>query len=102
MTKRKQHKSDFMAHVALEAVMGEQTVADLVSRFGVHATMTHQCEKALLEEASAIFRRSRASVESEVNPVRIKQLHAKIAELTVGQDFLEHGLRLLPGGSAWR
>ena len=101
MMKRKQHKPEFKARVALEALKGEQTVAELASRFGVHPTMIHQWKKALLDGASGIFR-GRNSVEPEVDPARIKDLHAKIGELTVERDFLEHGLRLLPGRSARR
>jgi hypothetical protein len=37
-----------------------------------------------------------------VDPARIKELHAKIGELTVERDFLEQGLRLLPGRSVKR
>ncbi len=102
MTKRKQYKPDFKARVALEALKGEQTVSDLASRFGVHPTMIHQWKKALLDGASEIFQRGRNPVESEVDPARIKELHAKIGELTVERDFLEQGLRLLPGRSARR
>ena len=102
MTKRKQHKPDFKARVALEALKGEQTVAELASRFGIHPTMIHQWKKALLEGAPEIFQRGRSSVDPEVDPARIKELHAKIGELTVERDFLEQGLRLLPGRSARR
>ena len=101
MTKRKQHKPEFKARVALEAMKGEQTVGELASRFGVHPTMIHQWKKALLEGATQIFQRGRLAAEP-ADAGRLKELHAKIGELTVERDFLEHGLRLLPGRSAKR
>jgi transposase len=101
MTKRKQHKPEFKARVALEAMKGEQTVGELASRFGVHPTMIHQWKKALVEGAAEVFQRGRTTAEP-ADAGRIKELHAKIGELTVERDFLEHGLRLLPGRSAKR
>ena len=102
MTKRKQYKPEFKAGVALEAVKGEQTVAELASRFGVHPTMIHQWKKALLDGVSDIFQRGRNHAALEVDAAQIKELHAKIGELTVERDFLAQGLRLLPGRSARR
>ena len=102
MTRRKVHKPEFKARVALEALKGEQTVSELASRFGVHPTMIHQWKKALLDGASDIFQRGRSPTEPEADPARIKELHAKIGELTVERDFLETGLRLLPGRNARR
>ena len=101
MTKRKQHKPEFKARVALEAMKGEQTVGELASRFGVHPTMIHQWKKALVEGAAEVFQRGGTTAEP-ADAGRIKELHAKIGELTVERDFLEHGLRLLPGRSAKR
>ena len=49
MSQRKQHSPEFKAKVALEALEGEETVSELVSRFGVHPTMIHQWKRALLE-----------------------------------------------------
>ena len=102
MSKRKQYNPDYKAKVALEALKGERTGVGLSIRFGVHPTMIHQWKKALLEGASDIFRRGRNPLEPEVDPARLKDLHAKIGELTVERDFLERGLRLLPGRSARR
>jgi transposase len=48
MSKRKQHAPEFKAKVALEALKGEETVADLANRFGLHSTLTHQWKRALL------------------------------------------------------
>ncbi len=42
MSKRKQYRSDFKARVVLEALKGEQTIADRASQFSVHPTMIHQ------------------------------------------------------------
>ncbi len=49
MSKRRQHNPEFKARVALEAVKGERTVAELASRYGVHPTMIDQWKKLLVE-----------------------------------------------------
>ena len=102
MAKCKQHRPEFKARVALEVLKGEQTVTDPASWFGVHPTMVDQWKKALLEGATDIFLRGRSPTEREVDAARVKELHAEIGELTVERDFLEQGLRLLPGRSAKR
>ncbi len=60
--------------------------------------MIHQWKKAVLEAASDIFQRGQADPEEDA--AQIKELHAKIGELTVERDFLAQGLRLLPGKCA--
>jgi len=64
--------------------------------------MIHHWKKGLLEGASEIFQHGRHHAEPVADAGRIKELHAKIGEMTVGRDFLEQGLRLLPGRSARR
>ncbi|WP_412556582.1 IS3 family transposase [Sulfitobacter pontiacus] len=87
MSKRKQHHPEFKAKVALEALKGEETVSELASRFGVHPTMIHQWKRALLEGASGVFERGSRKAP-EVDEEQVKDLHAKIGELAVANDFL--------------
>ena len=92
MPKRKQHAPEFKAKVALEALRGEETAAELASRFGVHPTMIHQWKRALLEGASGVFERG-GRRKPEVDEEQVKELHAKIGELAVANSFLERKLK---------
>ena len=92
MSKRKQHHPEFKAKVALEALKGEEMVSELASRFGVHPTMIHQWKRALLEGASGVFERG-CRKAPEVDEEQVKELHAKIGELAVANDFLARKLK---------
>ena len=92
MSKRKQHAPEFKARVALEALRGEETAAELASRFGVHPTMIHQWKRALLEGASDVFERG-ARRKPEIDEGQVKELHAKIGELAVANEFLSRKLK---------
>ena len=52
---RKKHSSSFKAKVALEAVKGEETVAEISSRFEIHPSQVRVWKKALVEGAGIIF-----------------------------------------------
>ena len=92
MSKRKNHSPDFKAKVALEALKGEHTVAELASQFGVHPTMIHGWKRALLEGASGVFERGSRRAP-EIDEEQVKDLHAKIGELAVANDFLARKLK---------
>ena len=92
MSKRKQHAPAFKAKVAMEALKGEQTAAELASRFGVHPTLIHQWKRALLEGASGVFEQG-GKKAPEVDETQVKELHAKIGELAVANDFLSRKLK---------
>jgi transposase len=92
MTKRRNHDAAFKARVALEAVKGERTAAELATAYGVHPTMIHQWKKALLEGAADIFERGPKKT-AEMDEAAVRELHAKIGELAVANDFLSRKLK---------
>ena len=93
MSKRRNHDAGFKARVALEAVKGERTVSELAADYGVHPTMIHQWKKALLEGAADIFERGSKKKAAEVDEETVRDLHAKIGELAVANDFLSRKLK---------
>ena len=88
MVKRKTHSASFKSKVALEAIKGEMTVAELSAKYGVHPTMVTKWKKQAVEGMADTFSRGGRSVRDADHEARIKELHAKIGELTVERDFL--------------
>jgi transposase-like protein len=92
MTKRtrRNHTPAFKAKVALAALKGDKTLAELAQQFDVHANQISTWRTQLLEGASGVF--GGAPAEGAAAPVDLKTLHAKIGELTLVNDFLEGAL----------
>lgn len=61
-------------------------MAEVVSRLGVHPTIIHTYKKALREGASGVFEHS-GTKKAEIDLEQVKELHAKIGELAVANDF---------------
>ena len=106
MSKRRNHDAAFKARVALEALKGERTVSEMATVYEVHPTMIHQWSEplcaigsrtmasALLEGAAGIFERGgKAAANAEIAEDTVRDLHAKIGELAVANDFLARKLK---------
>jgi transposase len=86
-TRRKHYSAEFKAKVALEAIRGEQTISELAGRYELHPTMITNWKRQAIDNMAATF--SGASERNEkANEAQIKELHAKIGQLTVERDFL--------------
>lgn len=86
MGKRSRYSAEFKAKVAKEAIKGKETLAELASRFGVHPNLVAQWKKqaldGLVDTFSGKAERKKVSTEAQ-----IKELHAKIGQLTVERVF---------------
>ncbi len=91
MAKRRQFSTDFKAKVALEALRGELTVAEIAKKYDVHPNMIAGWKRRLTEGAADLFARG-VSDQDKASDAQIKELHAKIGQLTIEADFLKKGL----------
>ncbi len=82
---RRNHSPAFKAKVALAAVRGEQTLAELAQRFDVHPNLITQWRAKLMEGAADVFGAEASAPEPAVD---VKVLHAKIGAVTLANDCL--------------
>ena len=83
---RRNHSPAFKAKVALAAIKGEKTLAELVQLHDVHSTQITAWKSQLVEGAAGLFGAGSCGKSSEPE-VDLKTLHAKIGELTLKNDF---------------
>jgi transposase len=82
---RRNHSPQFKAKVAVAALRGDKTLAELAQQFDVHANQIVQWKQQALENMAAAFDKGASGQASEAE---IKDLHAKIGQLTLENDFL--------------
>jgi transposase-like protein len=98
---RRNHSAAFKAKVALAAAKGDKTIAELAEQFDVHPNQITQWKSELLERATELFATAAERAASAQGP-SIKDLQAKIGQLTMENDFLEGALGRIHGPSAKR
>ena len=89
--KRRSHSPALKAKVALAAIQGEKTIAELAEQFQIHPNQITTWKKQLLNSAQEVFEKGSSKSTSD-NSATVKDLHAKIGKLTVENDFLSKAL----------
>ncbi|MFH0883985.1 MAG: IS3 family transposase [bacterium] len=87
---RRKLTSQFKAMVALAALKGDKTLSELASQYDVHPNQIVTWKKQLLEHAVDVFS---GDTGRAVQEAELKDLHAKIGQLTMERDFLSQGAR---------
>ncbi len=88
MSQRRKFSAEFKAKVALEALSGELTLAELASKYDVHPTQIADWKRQTNEGMVAAFSGRVASVQKDA-AAEIRELDARIGQLTVEKDLLE-------------
>ena len=87
MSKRRSFSAEFKAKVALEALSGAFTLAELSAKHDVHPNMIAQWKRRAQESLPEVFAR-KADRSDSACEAELKELHAKIGKLSVENDFL--------------
>ncbi len=89
MTKRKRrnHSASFKAKVAVAAVRGDRTLAELAEHFDVHPNQIQDWKKKLVANAETLFGNGGSSAGAENAERKTQTLHAMIGQLTMEKDF---------------
>ena len=83
--KRRNHSASFKAKVAVAAIRGDKTLAELSEQFDVHQNQIQDWRRKLLDQADQVFGRGGSSPSDSDH--KVKELHAKIGQLTMERDF---------------
>ena len=88
--KRRNHSPKFKAKIVLAGIKGDETLSELAQRFGINANLIVKWKKQLLEQSSKVFTSGKGLAPDRES--ELKDLQAKIGELTMVNDFLSKAL----------
>jgi transposase len=102
MVSRRKFSSDFKARVSLEALREESTLAELSKKYNIHPNQISNWKQQAIEGLKSIFSSGHENVAIK-HEDEVKELHAKIGQLTVERDFLVSASKVLGvgGGKKW-
>jgi len=86
-TKRNRYSADFKAKVAREAMKEGATIVEIAAKFNIHPNQVSEWKKQAIEGLKNVFT-GKADRSEVAHESQIKELHAKIGQLTVERDFL--------------
>jgi transposase len=89
---RQKHNAAFKAKVAVAAIKGDRTVAELASAFGVHPNQIYNWKKQLVDGAASVFEGGGTAAEGMAGEAQVDLLYRQIGELKVENDFLARKL----------
>jgi len=91
--KRKSFSNEFKAKVAIEALKGQKSVAEIASEFGIHSTQINSWKKQMLEGASDTFSKKLENKEASHEKEK-EQLYSQIGQLQVEVNWLSKKLKM--------
>lgn len=90
---RRQHSKELKFKVALDAIRGDLTIAQIVSKYGVSESLVHRWKKQLLDQGADVFSKNQGTIKSPALGAHdLEKLHATIGRLKLENDFLEQAL----------
>ena len=88
---RRNHTAAFKAKVALAALKGDKTLAELAEKYDMHGNQITQWKTQLLDGAIGVFMSPAEKRGKEQGP-SAKEMQAKIGQIALEVDFLEVAL----------